>query len=473
MLGEPTQDREDLDEHSRSLPDLDTVKAFIIPPGCGIIIKKGTWHDFPVSCGPPLTAFIINTMEVVEALAAMPAPAPMDQGDCYKIRCSDKFGSTVLHFPDPRPLVHSLGFVKTPPAMQRLAGGVPSYGPHGYGDGLCRCEVAAEWGTAGGAHSSPSVWVVPIINVEVFVRGAGGPSIQPHLQGTPEIANAGWRDYGIRRGLERLTFLFRAHGLPATAVVSSDAVADASILSKVKLSGWEIGAHGANNSDGGLAGLDGQEEVVAIKACLKRLTAAFDSTPSTWLTPGFSVNEKTPAHLAEAGITTLLDFCDDDVPYTLHSDGGGSLLCLPYSMETNDFSLILGRHLSARDYATSLESHVLQLAAESRRDGKSTVVCLGMHTFVAGTPAVVFELDQVLKRLSASPNVRFATASQVAAAVRSTASSRVNHAELITSIVSSQSYIRTHSLQISKMALVTCSLAIGAVVAGTLRYVRR
>eukprot|EP00913_Durusdinium_trenchii_P007616 g7155.t1 len=64
--------KQDLDEKNRALPDPKRTKAYIIPAGMGLILKKGTWHDFPVSCGPPVSAFILNTEEVVEALASMP-----------------------------------------------------------------------------------------------------------------------------------------------------------------------------------------------------------------------------------------------------------------------------------------------------------------------------------------------------------------------------------------------------------------
>ncbi|CAE7925365.1 cda1, partial [Symbiodinium sp. KB8] len=91
----PTHDREDLDEKGRGKPDPDRVRAYIIPAGMGLILKKGTWHDFPVSCGPPLSAFIINTEEVVEALATMPKPAPMNHGDCFKLRLAEHFDFTI------------------------------------------------------------------------------------------------------------------------------------------------------------------------------------------------------------------------------------------------------------------------------------------------------------------------------------------------------------------------------------------
>jgi ureidoglycolate lyase len=108
ILGEATHDREGLIEEERDFPDYNTIKGYIIPPGCGIIIKKGIWHDFPVSCGPDVTVLTINTREVVEALMSMKKPAPMDFGDCYKVRISDRHPDINLRFPDPRAYVQSM-----------------------------------------------------------------------------------------------------------------------------------------------------------------------------------------------------------------------------------------------------------------------------------------------------------------------------------------------------------------------------
>jgi len=110
VLGEPTHDRDDLDEEGRNKPDPDRIEVLIIPPGMGLILKKGTWHDFPVSCGPPVSAFIINSEEVVEALASMKEPAPMNHGDCFKLRLSEHFPVT-FKFRDPRPYVKAMGLV--------------------------------------------------------------------------------------------------------------------------------------------------------------------------------------------------------------------------------------------------------------------------------------------------------------------------------------------------------------------------
>mmetsp|Transcript_23074 Transcript_23074/g.48755 ORF Transcript_23074/g.48755 Transcript_23074/m.48755 type:complete len:812 (+) Transcript_23074:2048-4483(+) len=429
ILGEPTHDREDLNEDERRLPDISKIRGYIVPAGYGIIIKKGTWHDFPVSVGPEATVFVINTKEVVEALASMKEPSPMDFGDCYKVRTADVFKHIRLKFPDLRPIANSFcslntSDVTTMPRADSEVSAVPSL----YGKGMKRVEVE-KWG----GSRADCVWVVPIINVEHFDSRVFGPSVQPHLNKYhPEIANRGWRDYGNKRGLDRISKMFKNHGIRCTAVVSSDLVYDNELMSKLRDlktdEEWEIGAHGLNNSSKRHGFQTYSEETQAVEDCIQLLGGAFDNDkPKTWLSPGFSVSTSTSDILLDAGIENILDFVDDDVPFRLIKDNGDgkngedfppSVLCLPYSMETNDFSLVLTRHLSPKDYASALESHIEQLAKESRESEEPIVVCLGLHTFVSGTPAAVNELGKMLTRLENVSNIVWATAQEVSGCVK-------------------------------------------------------
>ena len=71
------------------------------------------------------------------------------------------------------------------------------------------------------------VFKAPSFFLQVFVSGNRGPAIQPHLQSVPEVANSGWRDYGNKRGLQRLVSMFKHLGIPVTAVINSEAAKDA------------------------------------------------------------------------------------------------------------------------------------------------------------------------------------------------------------------------------------------------------
>ncbi|MFV8756465.1 ureidoglycolate lyase [Nannocystaceae bacterium ST9] len=79
VLGKPNQ------AEGADVPDLDQVKAFILPPGHGIMIHLGTWHDFPMAIDRPVTVLTANSAEVVEALATQRAAEEMDRGDVRKI----------------------------------------------------------------------------------------------------------------------------------------------------------------------------------------------------------------------------------------------------------------------------------------------------------------------------------------------------------------------------------------------------
>lgn len=73
-------------------PDAEDIVGFIFPAGHGVMIHAGTWHDFPMSTGKPVTVLTMNSEEVVEALKSQPEPAEMDRGDVYKIAYADRTG---------------------------------------------------------------------------------------------------------------------------------------------------------------------------------------------------------------------------------------------------------------------------------------------------------------------------------------------------------------------------------------------
>jgi ureidoglycolate lyase len=72
-------------EQGGLVPDMDRVTAFVFPPGHGLMLKIGTWHDFPIAPAGPITVLTMNSDEVVEALRRMQAPGEMNGGDVYKL----------------------------------------------------------------------------------------------------------------------------------------------------------------------------------------------------------------------------------------------------------------------------------------------------------------------------------------------------------------------------------------------------
>jgi len=86
VLGKPNH------EQGKKAPDLAEVKCFILPPGHGIMLHKGTWHDFPLCVKDPVTVLTANSPEVVEALSGMAEAMEMDHGDVFKIEVKKHTG---------------------------------------------------------------------------------------------------------------------------------------------------------------------------------------------------------------------------------------------------------------------------------------------------------------------------------------------------------------------------------------------
>ena len=60
VLGKPHNDEKG--------PQLADVKCFLFKPGNGVMIHKGTWHDFPLAIKDPVTVITANSPDVVKAL---------------------------------------------------------------------------------------------------------------------------------------------------------------------------------------------------------------------------------------------------------------------------------------------------------------------------------------------------------------------------------------------------------------------
>jgi ureidoglycolate lyase len=90
VLGKPTHQR------GMNVPDLENVKAFKLPPGHGVMIHEGTWHDFPMAYSDPVTVLTMNSEEVVIALASAKSADEMDSGDVFKIDIARRLGKQLI-----------------------------------------------------------------------------------------------------------------------------------------------------------------------------------------------------------------------------------------------------------------------------------------------------------------------------------------------------------------------------------------
>jgi allantoinase len=252
-----------------------------------------------------------------------------------------------------------------------------------------------------------AVWVT--LNVECFVAGQPGPSLQPHLAHGHDIANYGWREYGNRSGFWRLLDLLSSLSIPVTAAVNGELTErHPEIAAAVRDAGWAVMAHGLENTTRH-HGLTPDAERDRIKRTVALLEHAVGRRPLGWLTPGFAVSDVTERLLCEAGLRYTADHCDSDTPYYRQTEPG-SLLAIPYSLETNDISLLLCMHYTAEQFADAVVAHVAQLCAEP---AAGTVAGIGLHTFLAGQPGRVASLRSCLARIAAMPEVWLCTGDEI------------------------------------------------------------
>ena len=253
-----------------------------------------------------------------------------------------------------------------------------------------------------------AVW--PVVNIEHFLPGQPGPALQPHLVRGLDIANVGWRRYGERHGVWRLLRLFVDLGLPATAALDAETCRSRpDIVDAVVAAGWDVLAHGWENSTPHY-GMEPTVEKDRIAGTLEALAAAAGRPVLGWLTPGFAVSEVTEELLVETGVRYTADWVDSDTPSWLETRAG-RLLAVPYGLETNDISLVLGLHHTGPAFAEALVDHVAELCDEPPA---GAVVALGLHPYLAGAPGRVRHLRAALERIAALPGAWFCTGREIA-----------------------------------------------------------
>jgi peptidoglycan/xylan/chitin deacetylase (PgdA/CDA1 family) len=249
-------------------------------------------------------------------------------------------------------------------------------------------------GPTGRWPAGPGLAVYVAIGVEAYREGSG--HTEDILPGVPEPdhVNAAWREYGNRVGAFRLLETLEQLGIPPTVLLNT-MVYDAApqVTDAARGAGAEIVAHGISNSDS-LAGMSATEEAAYLEAVAAGIEAHEGQRPGGWSSPWLAHTPHTIDLLAAAGYRYLLDLRSDDQPVWLPS-AGGPLLSIPYALELNDSSTMIGRQLGAGPFADAVidEFEELRLAAEDR----PIVMSVVLHSFISGVP---FRLRQIRRALT-------------------------------------------------------------------------
>ncbi len=241
-----------------------------------------------------------------------------------------------------------------------------------------------------------------VLYVEVWGQGQG-PTFRPDMIGRkPDLVDESFRQYAIEWGVPRVGRLFEEQGLPLSIALNAQFPqqhADVWKRFRASMPHAPILAHGMNNSTELLpleSGLDAQK--LYIRRTLDMIEKSTGVRSRGWSSPSVYPNADTFTATAAEGIRYTLDSMDSDVLSRLVTPSGPSVL-IPYPTVTVDMGQYLTRSKSPEDLERIWIDYVTELAqeAEADPDRAATIVAIGIHPFVVGTPAGAASLRRVLE----------------------------------------------------------------------------
>jgi peptidoglycan/xylan/chitin deacetylase (PgdA/CDA1 family) len=260
-----------------------------------------------------------------------------------------------------------------------------------------------------------------VLYVEVWGHDHG-PNFRPDMAGrTPDLVDEAFRQYAIVEGVPRVGRLFKEMGAPLSIALNAQFPEQHPDIWKefrISVPKAPILAHGLNNSTEMLPldkGPDAQRAY--IRGTIDRIEKSTGVRSTGWSSPSVYNNVDTYAATAAEGITYTLDGMDSDRLSALKTPTG-PLVLLPYPPTVVD----MGQYLSRAKEATDLEKlwidYVGELAREAQADPsrEATVVAIGIHPFVVGTPAGAAAMRRVLMALKQMEPVWIADAQEVVTA---------------------------------------------------------
>lgn len=235
------------------------------------------------------------------------------------------------------------------------------------------------------------------LGVESYRFGEGRTEdILPGMA-APDLANTAWRDYGNRVGAFRLLDRFADAGIPPTILLNTDVYdTAAAVTDAARAAGAEMVGHGLSNSDS-LEGLGPEQERAYLAAVAGRIRGAEGAAPGGWSSPWLTHTPRTPELLVETGYRYVLDLRPDDQPVWL-ATAAGPLLQIPYALELNDSSSVVGRGIPAGEFADMVIDEFEELRAASA--DAPLVMSVVVHTFISGVPFRLRHLTRALRYLA-------------------------------------------------------------------------
>jgi len=227
----------------------------------------------------------------------------------------------------------------------------------------------------------------------------------------PDYLNYSHREYGNRVGVFRVLEALDRHGIKATVAANAMlAQRYPQLIDACTARGFEIAGHGIAATRMITSRMDEAEERQTIAHTLDTLEVASGSRPVGWFGQDFSESTRTPRLLAEAGLSYVADWANDDQPYAMKP--GQPLIAMPNQAEWDDTQLMAVRRVSPPRWRDVISEAFDYLYEEASPSG--SVFTLGLHPWLAGQAHRIRYLEEALARMAAYERVWQAGAGEVA-----------------------------------------------------------
>jgi allantoinase len=249
-----------------------------------------------------------------------------------------------------------------------------------------------------------------VLYVEEWGLGHG-PNFRPDMvERKPDFVNESFRQYAINWGIVRTGRLFNEQEIPLSIALNA-------LFPKKHPDVWKsfrslvpkapIIAHGINNSTDMLPLDRGQKEQAAyVHKTLDLIEQETGVRPRGWSSPSVYANADTFAATVAEGITYSLDGMDSDILSRIITKSG-PLTLIPYPTTTVDMGQFFQRLKQPSEIEQLWIDYVTELAleAELHPTDEATVVAIGIHPFVVGTPDGAAALRRVLQNFKMQKQV--------------------------------------------------------------------
>ncbi|MGK0171994.1 MAG: allantoinase [Gammaproteobacteria bacterium] len=228
---------------------------------------------------------------------------------------------------------------------------------------------------------------------------AGGLGRRPAL----DYGRLTHREYGHRVGIFRVLDVLAKHGIPVNIAVDTLTVQHYPWLIEHCLErGVQFVAHGQSISRMITSRMSEAQERDYIEGSLDALTSATGTRPKGWFGPEYGESLRTPALLADAGLSHVFDWVNDEQPYPMTTPTG-ELHALPIMLELDDVNALWDRNVSLERYGRMLVEASDVLRVDGRQTARTMVVHL--HPWLIGQPFRVATLDRTLGEVMAQDGV--------------------------------------------------------------------